>query len=259
MQAHGEHIAACCSEEGGLFGTFFFRRRGVFDIFPAEYQRLVPTLAYQICVAPTCPQELKVEILGALYMEPDIPEQTLYNQFQKLLIIPLRKFPPSPLATPIIFVLDSIHNCEDVKHLIIPIARVVKELSDGIHIKFVVTTVSYRYVLDTLRKQDIASLTYGHPIPPGSYMQQALFIVRNWRYELPDIVQRIVTAMLFFALWIFSFPFLTWVFMVVGLPPLAVILGYGAILVSSFILMIYWMVSFQVMMYKEAGRLLQSR
>lgn len=261
VQAHGEHITACCTEEGGLFASFFFRRRGIFDVFPAEFRRLVPTLAYQICVAPSCPRELKVEILGALYMEPDIPEQTLYNQFQKLLISPLRKFPPSPLAAPIIIVLDSIHNCEDVKHLIVPIARVMNELSaDSINMKFVITSVSYRYVLNTLQKQDIASLTYDHPIPPGSYMQQASFLLRNWRYELPDMAQRFVTAAFLFILWIFSPSFLAWILVVVGLPPpLAVLLGYGVILLPSFILMMYWLVSFQVRMYRETGRLLNSR
>lgn len=261
VQAHGEHIAACCKEESPLFATFFFRRRGVSGVFPAEFRRLVTTLAYQICVAPSCPQELRVEILGALYMEPDIPEQTLYNQFQKLLVSPLQKFPPSPLSTPIIIVLDSIHNCEDVKHVITPIARVVNELSmDGINLKFVITSVSYRYVLHTLQKQEIAPLTHNHPIPSSSYMQQVTFFARNWRYELPDLAQRFVTVVFYFALWIFSPSFLSWILAVVGFPPvLAIMLGYAAVLLPTAILMIYWMVSYQARMYREAGRLLRSR
>jgi hypothetical protein len=254
-----------------LFGSFFkfFRCHGVFSVFPAEVSRLVPTLAYQICVAPSCPRELKVEIPSALYMEPNIPEQTLYNQFQKLLISPLRKFPGSRLGwIPIIFVLDFIHNCEDVKDIITPIARVVNELAtDGINVKFVITSVSYRYVLDTLQKQDVTLLTYDYPIPSDSYVQRVSFFARNYLYELPDLAQRIVVGLFIWGsvsvLCVFGPILLGWILAVIGLPPgvvaLVVGLGYGAILLSMGILFVYWLIAFQSRMYRETSRLLQSR
>ena len=269
VQAYGEHISARCTTEGALFGSFFFRRR-FFSLFPAEFNRLVPTLAYQICVAPSCPRELKIEILGALYMEPNIPEQTLYNQFQKLLISPLQKFPGSQTSSiPIIFVLDSIHTCEDVKHLITPIARVVNELAAaGINMRFVVTSVSYRYVLNALQKQDIAPLTYDYPIIPlNSYVQQISFLVRNWMYELPDLVQSVVVGLSIWASVVVFFGFgpifLGWSLAAVGLPPavviLAVGLGYGAVFLSMVILLVYWPLALQLRVYQEMSRLLQSR
>lgn len=259
VQAYGQHIAARCATGSALFGSFFFRRRGVFDIFPAEIRRLVPTLAYQICVAPNCPQNLKVEILGAFYMEPDIPEQTLYNQLQKLLITPLRR---THLSTPVIFVLDSIDNCEDAKDVIIPIAKVVKELSDEINImQFVITSHSYRYVLDTLQNQHIqASFLSYHPIPSGSSIKQILFHARNWRYELPDLLQSFVTGALGFVLWMWS-PFLLASFLsLVGFsPPAAILLAYAGVLLSSIGLLMYGMLAFQVRMYQATARLLGSR
>ena len=110
---------------------------------------LTPTIAYQICASRSCPRKLKTEILGAFYMEPNIPEQTVHNQLQKLLISPLRKFAQDLTSIPVIIVLDSIHHCEDVKHIIIPIVQVINELQTGEHqvnMKFVITSVSYDYI-----------------------------------------------------------------------------------------------------------------
>jgi hypothetical protein len=260
VQAYGEHIAARCATQGALLaGSFFFRRRGIFGVFPAELRRLVPTIAYQVCVAPNCPHDLKVEILGALYMEPDIPEQTLHNQLQKLLITPLQRL--SRLSTPVILVLDSIDNCEDVKDVIIPIAKVVKELPDQINMKFIITSHSYRYVLDTLQNQHIqtSSLSY-HPIPTGSVIQQVLFHARNWRYELPDLLQSFVTGALGFVFWMWS-PFLLAFFLsLVGFsPPAAILLAYAAVLLSSLGLFMYGLFAFQLRMYQTTARLLGSR
>jgi hypothetical protein len=265
VQAHGEHLAASCAEQDILFASFFFRRRGTLDVFPAETKRLVPTLAYQICVSPSCPKDLKVEILGALYMEPDIPEQTLYNQFKKLLISPLRKYPLDPLAAPIVIILDSIHNCEDVKHLIVPIRRVVSELiqADAPNLKFVITSLSYRYVLNTFQKQDdTAALSYTHPILPRykSYFHQIYFCALNYRYELPDLAQRFVTVLFISVLWMCT-PYLLVAFLaVLGFPPiLAAVLGWAAVLLPTVVMSMYWLVSFQVRMYRESARLFQSR
>ncbi|KAF8351670.1 hypothetical protein F5887DRAFT_1069344 [Amanita rubescens] len=128
---------------GILLASFFFRRRGPSGVWPADYRRLVPTIAYQICASRSCPRKLKTEILGAFYMEPNIPEQTVHNQFQKLLISPLRKFSQDLTSTPVIIVLDSIHHCEDVKHIITPIVQVIDELPTDEHqvnMKFVASS-----------------------------------------------------------------------------------------------------------------------
>jgi hypothetical protein len=265
VQAYGEHLAAFCAEQDIMFASFFFRRRGTLDVFPAEYKRLVPTLAYQICVSPRCPKDLRIEILGALYMEPDIPEQTMYNQFKKLLISPLRKCPLDPHSAPIVLILDSIHNCEDVKHLVVPISRVVSDLiqAGGLNIKFVITSLSYRYVLNTFQKQqDTSALTYTHPILSRyeSHFQSIYFSALNYRYELPDLVQRFVTVLSMFVLWMCTPYLLAVVLIVLGFPPfLAGVLGWAVVLLPTMVVSMYWLVSFQVRMYRESARLLQSR
>jgi hypothetical protein len=210
VEAYGVHITDECSRTDALLASFFFRRRGESGIWPADYRRLVPTIAYQICISLNCPRKLKTEILGALYMEPHIPEQALQHQFKKLLIAPLRQFAQDLSSTPVIIVLDSIHHCEDVKHIIIPIVQAMQELEKDpleqqVNVKFVVTSVSYDYVLDTLRKSARASPVYYHILPNDDFIQRISFIIRNFKHTLPYTGQLFFNLALIFVLPILLF------------------------------------------------------
>lgn len=81
MRAYGQHAARRCKETHVLLASVFFRR--LLSVFPAvAKRRLVPSLAYQLAVSPYSPEELKIEILDAFYLEPDIPERSLTTQFE---------------------------------------------------------------------------------------------------------------------------------------------------------------------------------
>jgi len=132
-------------------------------------------------------------------MEPNIPEQTMHNQLQKLPILPLRKFAQDLTSTPVIIVLDSIHHCEDVKHIIIPIVQVINELQTDEHqvnMTFVITSVSYDYILDMLRRRVSFPVCYHLILPNYYFIRRTSFVARNLKYKLPYTVQLFVDMLL---------------------------------------------------------------
>ncbi|KIM37446.1 hypothetical protein M413DRAFT_423274 [Hebeloma cylindrosporum] len=197
VRAYGEISAKHCKEEHVLLASVFFRR--LLAVFPAEAKRrLVPSLAYQLAVSPYAPEELKIEILGALYAEPDIPERNLAIQFEKLITRPLQNvrelLQPN---SPVVFVLDSVQNidCDAVGDVIRAIAQAVENLHmQGVNAKAVITGVGYDRIVNSFA--DIHTTTRNYPAPisnPSSFFSRtrsAAFPFLNWKYNRSELVQR---------------------------------------------------------------------
>ena len=197
VRAYGENSARHCKEEHILLASVFLRR--LLNVFPAEAKRrLVPTLAYQLAVSPYAPEELKIEILGALYMEPDIPELNLAIQFQKLIVFPLQNVRGSlPANCPVVFVLDSVQNvdCDTVGVVIRDLAQAVARLhQEGVNAKAVITGVGYHRILKAFTPIQSTTKTHTAPITiPSSFSSRArsaAFSFLDWKYERSEFVQR---------------------------------------------------------------------
>ena len=197
VRAYGESAAKSCKEEHVLLASVFFRR--LLSVFPAiAKRRLVPSLAYQLAVSPYAPEELKIEILGAFYLEPDIPERNLTIQFDKLITRPLLNvrglLQPN---SPVVFVLDSVQDidCDTVGDVIRELALAVNNLhAGGVNAKAVVTGVGYDRIVNEFA--GIQTTNRIHPAPitnPSSFLsmvRSVAFPFLNWKYSLPELVQR---------------------------------------------------------------------
>lgn len=239
VRLYGEAVAKNCGERS-LLSSFFFRRR--FKAFPMDGKRLVATLAYQICVSPICPRELKVGILGALYAEPDIPEQSLENQLQRLIVKPLiRSASHLPATLPVIFVLDSVHDCERVEYILANIAQALLQLNEkSINAKVVVTSLSYQRVLTIMQQLNPGPPANGHiiAVPAKSSLfgriQSCTFFLFDCKYNQPEILQRVIEVCVAISLWV-AIPFCLFVVLVL----LGWLVGFGllpAILFAEFVM-----------------------
>ncbi|EDR12667.1 uncharacterized protein LACBIDRAFT_323301 [Laccaria bicolor S238N-H82] len=266
----GESVARHFQAKDVLLTSVFFRL--ILSFWPAQGNRVVPSLAYQLVVSPHCPEELKVEILGAYYAEPDIPEQSLQNQFQKLIVRPLLnaiKFLPPTL--PIVFLLDSVHDCQIVEIIIYALAKALHELrKGGVNAIAVITTVSYSKILDSVKSHETTtSITQTSSTPvtsPHSLISGAralAFPLLDLKYKLPDVVQRVVevlTAFLSFA----SIPFV--VYLAVLISGLLIGLGPGAFLLAGTVtflvgipMLICVSIAFPIFVYTELARVIWPR
>lgn len=265
----GESVARHFQAKHVLLASIFFRR--FFYFWPAQGDRVVPSLAYQLVVSPRCPEEVKVEILGAFHAEPDIPEQSLQNQFQKLIVRPLlnaSEFLPQTL--PIVFLLDSVHDCQIVENIIYVLAKSLHELREnGVSVIAVITTVSYSKILDSVRSQEtIASITEISSTPvtcPHSIISRAralAFPLLDLKYKLPNFIQRMVEILTIFCSFV-SIPFVVYftVFicgLLVGLGPWAVLLAGAATLISIPI-MLCLSIALMFHIHREVARVIWSR
>ena len=200
VRSYGECIAKHCKEEQALFASVFFRR--VLSVFPAEgKRRLVPTLAYQLAVSPYAPEELKVEILGALYMEPDIPEHNLKNQFQKLIVNPLLNVAHMlPADHPVIFLLDSVQNIDsavvvDVLRELTSAVNFLRQATVPVNAKAVITGVGYDKIFQAFKSDppdQITSMPVSGPPSLLARSRAVFFPVLDWKYGRPEFFQRLV-------------------------------------------------------------------
>lgn len=269
VRLYGEAVAKHCKEECALFSSFFFRR--IFNVFPADGKRLAATLAYQICVSSVCPQELKVEILGTLHAEPDIPEQSLENQLQKLIVRPLINaalhLPPT---SPVIFVLDSVHDCERVEHILENLSRALRNLNEqGVNAKAVFTSLSYQRALTPMQQESIKPATCDLPIPLSNKsslfdrIRSRTFFLFDRKYNLPEIAQRVVEAGVAMGLWA-AVPFCVYfstlsICLIVGLGPFAFLVAGGAALFTVIAQAVTVSLGVTILMYRELARYMWPR
>jgi hypothetical protein len=196
VRAYGENVAEHCKEEHPVASACF--RRLCDGREQKEKHRLVPSLADQLAESPYAPEEPKIEIPGAFYVEPDIPEHNPTIQFEKLITRPLQNvrglLPPN---NPVVSVLDSVQNidCDTVGEVIGELAQAVNNLhagSGGVNVKAVVTGVD-RIVNTFAGMQTMnthTALISTNPSSSPSMARSATFPFLNWKYGLPELVQR---------------------------------------------------------------------
>ena len=266
----GESVARHFQAKDVLLASIFFRC--MFYLWPAQGDRVAPSLAYQLVASPHCPEEVKVEILGAFHAEPDIPEQSLQNQFQKLIIRPLLnaiEFLPPTL--PIVFLLDSLHNCQIVENIIYALVKALHELrKDGVNAIAIITTVSYSKILDSVQSQETtASITQTSSTPvtsPHSLISRAralAFPLLDLKYKLPDFVQRMVEVLTVFISFV-SIPFVVYFTvlisgLLIGLGPWASFLAVTASFLVCILMSICVSIAFPIFAYRELARVMWPR
>lgn len=267
----GESVARHFEAKDVMLASVFFRL--ILSFWPAQGNRVVPSLAYQLVVSPHCPEELKVEILGAYHAEPDIPEQSLQKQLQKFIVRPLLnaiKFLPPSL--PIVFLLDSVHDCQIVEIIIYALAKALHELrKGGINAIAVITTVSYSKILDSVKSQKTTtSITQTSSTPvnsPDSLISGAralAFPLLDLKYKLPDVVQRAVEVQTAFLLFM-SIPFVVCftVFIsgfLIGLGPRgAFLLAVIVTVLVGMPMLICVSIAFPIFVYTELARVIWPR
>jgi hypothetical protein len=198
VQAYGETAAKLCKEEGVLHANIFIGR--LLSMFPGEgKRRLVPTLAYQLAISPFAPEELKIEILRALFLEPDIPQHNLANQFEKLIVRPLQNV--RSLLPPVVFVLDSVHKIyyDGIRDVIEELVQALDLLHQkGVDAKAVITGVGYHGIIKTFQRSTTIEISRMYPIPltnPLSLLsiaRKSRFRFLDWMYSRSWPVQVIV-------------------------------------------------------------------
>ena len=258
MRAYGENVAKHCKEEHLLLASAFCRRL-CDGREQKEKRRLVPSPAYQLVESPYAPEEPKVEIPGAFPLEPDIPE---YNQFEKLITRPLQNVrgllqPNHPVVT----VLESVHNidCDTVGNVIGDLAQAVNNLhAGGVNAKAVVTGVGYDRNVNTFAGMQTMNT---HPAPisnPSSFLSIArsgAFAFLNWKYGLPELVQRGVEISSVMGTFMGLPPLIPVISMTLLQSPLKAIVGIFGPLFLALGLAMAMLVGVAMLAYKELGGL----
>lgn len=193
VRAFGENVAKHCKEEHPLASVFF---RPLYDgREQKEERRLVPSLGDQL-ESPYAP-EPKIEMPGAFYLEPDIPEHNPTIQFEQLITRPLQNvrglLQPN---NPVVSVLDSVHNidCDTVGNVIRDLAQAVNNLrAEGVNTKTVGTGIGSDRIVNTFAGMQTMN-THSAPISnnPSSSLSMArsvAFPFLNRKYGLPELVQ----------------------------------------------------------------------
>lgn len=190
--------AKLCKDQHVLHATIFIDH--LLSSFSGQgKKRLVPTLAYQLAASPYAPQELKIAILRALFLEPDIPQQNLPTQFARLIIEPLQSV--SNLLPPVIFVLDSVHtiHCDGVMTIITELADVLYRLRQGgVVAKVVITGLGYRSIINIFNYNHISRIFPIPPTNPSSFLSIArtscILPVVDWLYSRSRPLQFVIGA-----------------------------------------------------------------
>jgi hypothetical protein len=258
VRAYGENVAKHCKEEHPVASVFF--RRLCDGREQKEKHRLVPSLADQLAESPYAPEEPKIEIPGAFYVEPDIPEHNPTIQFEKLITRPLQNvrglLPPN---SPVVSVLDSVHNidCDTVGEVIGDLAQAVNNLhAGGVNAKAVVTGVD-RIVNTFAGMQTMNTHTApisSNPSSSLSMARSAAFPFLNGKYGLPELVQRGVEITSVMGTFIGLPPLISVISMTLLQSPLKATVGIFGPLFLVLGLAVAMLVGVVMVAYKELGR-----
>ena len=269
VREYGESAAKQCKDRGMLLASVFLRR--LLTVFPAEAKRrLVPTMAYQLAVSPRAPEELKIEILGALHLEPDLPERNLAEQFEKLIVRPLVHVRDllGPACAPV-FLLNSVQNTawETADTVVHELVHAVSELHrGGIEARAVITGVGYSPVMKAFENSAkdnnttrIHALPLTKPTSLSSRARAFLFPVLSWKYGLPEFAQRVVEAVSFMGA-LAGTPFLTWGIGILLLPsPINYFVSTALFMLTLVTIPSALSIAISVVAYREAARVIWPR
>jgi len=148
MQTVAERLAD--TGEGVLAASFFFLRNAGAR---SPFTLVITTLAYHI--SQSIP-ETKDFIQHALRNDPTIPEQSIKDQFQKLVISPLRQLGHRP--KPFVVVVDALDECDD--HDSIGEFLIVLASEDQLPLKFLLASRAEDHLRKTFASEMVRSRTY---------------------------------------------------------------------------------------------------
>ena len=117
--------------------TYFFRR-GFGDL--AQVRKLIPTVARQLSRSSPVYRRL---VLAAIRADPDLGQSVNFrDQFERLLLEPLRMLPTSVVTVrPFFVVIDALDECDDEKdlRLLLRLLATTKDLA-SLHLRVLVTS-----------------------------------------------------------------------------------------------------------------------
>jgi len=130
MQTVAERLAV--PDKGVLVGSFFFLRGAGAR---SKFTRVVTTLAYHI--SRSIP-ETKDSIQHALQDDPTIPQQSIEDQFQKLVVSPLQQLDETKSF---VVVMDALDECDDHESICDFISILAQTYSQGqLRLKFLLAS-----------------------------------------------------------------------------------------------------------------------
>ncbi|KAF7982525.1 hypothetical protein HWV62_28142 [Athelia sp. TMB] len=106
-----QSVAEICAQSGDLGASFFFDG----SAGRSEITRLVTTIAFQIVQAfPEVEPFLNV----ILQRDPLIPHQSLLDQLQRLIFVPLMSLSTTRFSKPLLIIIDALDECQDRESLL---------------------------------------------------------------------------------------------------------------------------------------------
>ena len=149
--AVAQAIADQCDTAHTLAASFFFSRGAGSR---ARITGLIPTLSYQLTLSIP---DTKSSIQHILQSDPTIPHQSLEDQFQKLIVNPVRTL-NEPIGTMVI-VIDALDECDDkagIEQFIENLLRASRDLP----FLFFMTGRAENHIIRWFAPPEIHSMTY---------------------------------------------------------------------------------------------------
>lgn len=152
--AIAQSVAETCAAEGTLAASFFFSKR---HAERRSSKHFFPTIALQL--ASSIPQA-KHAIHQAVAEDPLLPDEILRNQFQKLIIEPLREVEES-LTSRLVIVIDALDECDDETLVGEIVSLFTQASSKGhLHIRILTTSRPQVHIEARMTDPDINSSVY---------------------------------------------------------------------------------------------------
>ncbi|KAG8215709.1 hypothetical protein J3R82DRAFT_7589 [Butyriboletus roseoflavus] len=152
VSRRAEHRREVCKSASTGSKLFFSRK----EILRRKAKGFFPTLACQILVFAS---SIKPALLDALDADATIPTKVLLEQARRLLQEPIMSS-PSPFSDPVLIVVDSLDECDDVK-----MANEIVHLLSGIlrhcrwPLKVLFTSRAEPHIVQTFQHSELRSMT----------------------------------------------------------------------------------------------------
>ena len=192
-------VSQNCAEKGVLAASLFFNRQ---DKDRSSSKNFVATIAYQLTASVP---SLKHPILDAFKQDDTILDTVMENQFQKLVIQPLRLLPESD--SPLVIVIDALDECKD-SVCITDLLALLSHPNSSLRfpLRIFITTRPKHYIRAAL-------LTTGLPVsssnlePPKHRVKHSLLHPLLYRFTCVSLCLTPIIAFL----WVRVSPFFIWV------------------------------------------------
>ena len=204
--AVAQSVSQNCDERGVLAASFFFNCQ---DKDRSSTNKFVATIAYQLTISIP---SLKDPILDTFRQDDTILQMVMVNQFQKLIIQPLRSLPESDSS--LVIVIDALDECTDSAHvadLMALLSRSTSNLRLRFPLRIFITTCPKHHIRAALAKGP--SISSSNLELPKDHVKFKLvpFLLPPLLYKITCV--SLCLTLIIAALWVWVYPvvFTIWV------------------------------------------------